>query len=66
MMTRDNTLLYLVSFIIRDEVNSHFSSGDLQRRKDALVIVGKKELEREDCITVNLIIIPHLKNEPAT
>ena len=29
-----------VSFIIRDEeeaVNSHFSSGDLQRRKDALV-----------------------------
>ena len=68
-MTRDNTLLYLVSFIIRDEeeaVNGHFSSGDLQRRKDALVIVGKKELEREDCITVNLIIIPHLKNEPAT
>ena len=65
-MTRDNTLLYLVSFIIRDAVNSHFSSGDLQRRKDALVIVGKKELEREDCITVNLIIIPHLKNEPAT
>ena len=65
---QDNTLLYLVSFIIRDEeaVNSHFSSGDLQRRKDALVIVGKKELEREDCITVNLIIIPHLKNEPAT
>ena len=49
MMTRDSTLLYLVSFIIRDEeeaVNSHFSSGDLQRRKDALVIVGKKELER--------------------
>ena len=39
-----------VSFIIRDEeeaVNSHFSSGDLQRRKDALVIVGKEELERE-------------------
>ena len=29
-----------VSFIIRDEeeaVNSHFSPGDLQRRKDALV-----------------------------
>ena len=62
-MTRDNTLLYLVSFIIRDEeeaVNSHFSSGDLQKRKDALVTLVRwslptKELEKHrDCITRQL------------
>ena len=52
-----------VSFIIRDEeeaVNSHFSSGDLQKRKDALVTLVRwslptKELEKHrDCITRQL------------